>query len=82
MAARAAAVGLMPPALVITFVRPSATKGSAARQVRGEVARVAARLVALAVLLQDRERQLGERLEAEVVDALGEHASTAAGVSP
>ena len=43
-----------------------------ARQVRGQVARVAARLVALAVLLQDRERQLGERLEAEVVDALGE----------
>ena len=42
------------------------------REVRGKVARVAARLVALAVLLQDRERQLGERFEAEVVDAFGE----------
>jgi len=29
-AARAAAVGLIPPALVITFVRPSATAGRAA----------------------------------------------------
>ena len=43
-----------------------------AGEIRGKVARVAARLVALAVLLQDRERQLGQRLEAEVVDALGE----------
>ncbi len=41
-------------------------------EVPGEVARVAAGLVALAVLLQDRERQLRERLEAEVVDAVGQ----------
>ena len=72
IAACAAAVGLMPPAFVMTFVRPSATNGSAAARYAGQVARVAARLVALAVLLQDRERQLGERLEAEVVDAFGE----------
>ena len=62
----------MPPALVMTFVRPSATNGSARGEVRGQVARVAARLVALTILLQDRERQLRERFEAEIVDAFGE----------
>ena len=72
MAARAAAAGLIPPALVMTFVRPSATNGSARVEVRGKVARVAARLVALPVLLQDRERQLRQCLEAQVVDAIGE----------
>ena len=40
-------------------------------EVRGQVTRVPERLVA-PVLLQDREGELGERLEAEVVDALGE----------
>src|SRR5262249_60013389 len=43
-----------------------------ARKVRRKIARVAACFVALAVLLQDRECQLGERFEAEVVDTLGE----------
>ena len=62
----------MPPAFVMILVRPSATNGSARDEVRGEVARVAARLVALAVLLEDRERQLGERFEAQVVDAFRE----------
>ena len=71
-AARVAAAGLMPPALVMIFVRPSATNGSARDEVRRQVARVAARLVALAVLLQDGERQLGERFEAQVVDAFRE----------
>src|SRR5439155_23231443 len=43
-----------------------------AREVRGKVARVAACLVLLPVLLQNGERQLGQRLEAQVVDALRE----------
>ena len=70
-AARAAAVGLMPPAFVMTFVRPAATAGSAAARYTGR-SRVAARLVLLTVLLEDRQRELGERFEAEVVDAVGE----------
>jgi len=41
-------------------------------QVRGKIARVPARFVALAILLQDRKGQLGQRLEAEIVDALRE----------
>ena len=73
-AARAAAVGLIPPAFVMTFVRPAATAGSAAARYRGQVARVSERLVRLPVLLEDRERQLGERLQAEVVDAVCEQA--------
>ena len=38
-----------------------------------QVAREAERLVALPVLLEDREGQLGERLAHEVVDARFEH---------
>ena len=72
IAARAAAAGLMPPALVTTLVRPSATYGSARARYAGQIARVAARLVALAILLQDRERQLGQRLEAQEVDTFRE----------
>ena len=70
IAACAAARGLIPPALVMTFVRPSSTAGQRGAEVAGEVARVPERLVARPVLLQDRERQLRERLEAEVVDAV------------
>ncbi len=40
-----------------------------AREIGRQIARVAARLVALTIFLQDRERQLGERLEAQEVDA-------------
>src|SRR5262249_49962526 len=40
-------------------------------EVPGQVARVPEGLVALAVLLQDRQRQLGQRLEAQVVDPVG-----------
>ena len=58
--ARPAAIGLMPPALVMSFVSPSSTYGSAAADVRGEIAGVAERFVALAVLLQDGQRQLGQ----------------------
>ncbi len=43
-----------------------------AGEVRREVARVTTRLVALTVLLEDGERQLRQRLQAQVVDALGE----------
>ena len=71
--ARPAATGLMPPALVMNRVRPSTTYGSAARTYSGQVAGEAERLVALAVLLQDGERELGERLADEVVDAGVEH---------
>ena len=71
-AACAAAVGLIPPAFVMTFVRPSTTAGSDGREVARQVTRVPERLVAGPVLLEDRQRELGERLEAEVVDALGE----------
>ena len=42
------------------------------REIRGQVARVAAGLVARSVLLQDREGQFRERFETEVVDAFGE----------
>ena len=63
----------MPPALVMNLVRPSTTNGSAARTYSGQVAGEAERLVALAVLLQDRQRQLGQRLADEVVDAGVEH---------
>ncbi|MEI2654659.1 MAG: hypothetical protein V9G12_21390 [Microthrixaceae bacterium] len=40
--------------------------------VEGEVAGVAEQLVALAILLQDRQRQLGEGLAHQVVDAVGQ----------
>ncbi len=63
----------MPPAFVMKRVRPSTTYGSAARDVGREVAGVAERLVALAILLQDGERQLGQRLTDEVVDSRFEH---------
>ena len=43
-----------------------------AGEVCGQVARVPAGLVALTVLLEDRKGQLGEGLEAQVVDSLGE----------
>ena len=48
----------------------------------GQVARVAERLVALAVLLQDGERELGQRLADEVVDALLEQVGDRVGPSP
>ena len=51
---------------------PVGDEGKCAREVRGKVARIAARLVALTILLEDRERQLGEGLEAEILDAVRE----------
>ncbi len=47
--------------------------GQRGPHVHGEITREAERLVALAVLLQDREGELGERLAHEVVDAGFEH---------
>ena len=72
IAAWAAAVGLMPPGVGDHLRAAVGDERQRPREVRGEVARVAARLVALAILLEDRQRQLGERFEAEVVDAFGE----------
>ena len=71
--AACAAAARVDAARVRDHLRPAVgDERQRAGEVRGEVARVAARLVALAVLLQDRERQLGERFEAEIVDAFGE----------
>src|SRR5262249_31345285 len=74
IAARAAEVGLIPPAFVMSFVAPGATRRQRLGQIARQVARVPERLVALAVLLQDRERQLGQRFEAEVIDPVVEEA--------
>src|SRR5260221_613777 len=47
-------------------------EGQCPREVRGKIAGVAARFVTLTILLEDRERQLRERFQAEIVDTFAE----------
>ena len=70
IAARAAAGGVDAAGVGDDLRAPLGDVRQRAREIGREIARVAARFVALPILLEDRERELGERLEAEEVDAV------------